>query len=58
MFKFLWNDVEIPQNPQTLSLLELLGLPYLLDSSPITGERTNIPASQAPSGNDHVFLGN
>ncbi|AEE85955.1 Lariat debranching enzyme [Arabidopsis thaliana] len=40
---------EIPQNPQTLSLLELLGLPYLLDSSPVTGERTDIPASLAPS---------
>uniref|UniRef100_A0A1J3CZK9 Lariat debranching enzyme n=1 Tax=Noccaea caerulescens TaxID=107243 RepID=A0A1J3CZK9_NOCCA len=40
---------EIPQNPQTLSLLELLGLPYLLDSSPITGERTKIPALLAPS---------
>ncbi|KAF2551846.1 hypothetical protein F2Q68_00037709 [Brassica cretica] len=36
---------EIPQNPQTVSLLELLGLPYLLDSSPVTGERTAIPAS-------------
>ncbi|KAG7540747.1 Calcineurin-like phosphoesterase domain ApaH type [Arabidopsis thaliana x Arabidopsis arenosa] len=40
---------EIPQNPQTLSLLELLGLPYLLDSSPVTGERTAIPVSPAPS---------
>ncbi|XP_019088880.1 PREDICTED: lariat debranching enzyme-like [Camelina sativa] len=40
---------EIPQNLQTLSLLELLGLPYLLDSSPVTGERTAIPASVAPS---------
>ncbi|EOA18317.1 hypothetical protein CARUB_v10006832mg [Capsella rubella] len=40
---------EIPQNPQTLSLLELLGLPYILDSSPVTGERTNIQASLAPS---------
>ncbi|CAN7032637.1 unnamed protein product [Brassica rapa subsp. trilocularis] len=39
---------DIPQNPQTLSLLELLGLPYLLDSSPVTGERTAIPASPAP----------
>ncbi|KAG2319504.1 hypothetical protein Bca52824_012717 [Brassica carinata] len=39
---------EIPQNPQTLSLLELLGLPYLLDTSPVTGERTAIPASPAP----------
>ncbi|KAG2291861.1 hypothetical protein Bca52824_038530 [Brassica carinata] len=38
---------DIPQNPQTLSLLELLGLPYLLDSSPVTGERTAIPASPA-----------
>ncbi|KAF8097563.1 hypothetical protein N665_0286s0071 [Sinapis alba] len=40
---------DIPQNPQTLSLLELLGLPYLLDSSPVTGERTAIPASPAPT---------
>jgi lariat debranching enzyme len=47
---------EIPQNPQTLSLLELLGLPYLLDSSPVTGERTDIPASLAPSGMTIVFF--
>ena len=53
----LWNCVDIPQNPQTLSLLELLGLPYLLDSSPVTGERTAIPASPAPpSGKDYGFL--
>lgn len=51
----LWNCVEIPQNPQTLSLLELLGLPYLLDSSPVTGERTAIPASPARTGNDCVL---
>ncbi|KAF3508676.1 hypothetical protein F2Q69_00009753 [Brassica cretica] len=38
---------DISQNPQTLSLLELLGLPYLLDSSPVAGERTAIPASPA-----------
>ncbi|CAG7898399.1 unnamed protein product [Brassica rapa] len=38
---------DIPQNPQTLSLLELLGLPYLLNSSPVRGERTAIPTSPA-----------
>ncbi|CAN8229769.1 unnamed protein product [Cochlearia groenlandica] len=38
---------EMPRNPQTLSLLEILGLPYLLDSSP---ERTQVhAASLAPS---------
>ncbi|RID50615.1 hypothetical protein BRARA_H01333 [Brassica rapa] len=46
---------DIPQNPQTLSLLELLGLPYLLDSSPVTGERTAIPASPAPPSDFQTY---
>ncbi|KAJ0247407.1 Lariat debranching enzyme [Hirschfeldia incana] len=51
--RFFDSIPDIPQNPQTLSLLELLGLPYLLDTSPVTGERTAaIPASVAPSGSD------
>ncbi|XP_010525890.1 PREDICTED: lariat debranching enzyme [Tarenaya hassleriana] len=41
---------EIPRNPQTLSLLELLGLPYLLDKSSVTREITSTPASPSPTG--------
>lgn len=39
-----------------MSLLELLGLPYLLDTpSPVTGEKIAIPASLASSGNLIIY---
>uniref|UniRef100_A0A2P2L3T8 Lariat debranching enzyme C-terminal domain-containing protein n=1 Tax=Rhizophora mucronata TaxID=61149 RepID=A0A2P2L3T8_RHIMU len=46
---------ECPRNPQTESLLQILGLPYLLDSAPEASELTQTPTLSVQRSS---FIGN